>query len=73
MRRLGLVLIIFFLSSCSVSDVQNITRAVISKDPSSAIKTIATMVSVPIVAEANICPVEAYEVCYPTRRVKPGV
>lgn len=46
MRRFGLVLIVFLLSSCSVSDVQNITRAVISKDPSSAIKTIATNKSV---------------------------
>ena len=32
---------VFLFSSCSVSDVQNIAQAVITKDPSSAVKQIA--------------------------------
>ncbi len=46
MIKIALVFVVFFLSSCSVSDVQSIARAAISKDPASAIRTIATNKSI---------------------------
>jgi membrane-bound lytic murein transglycosylase C len=41
MIKLALVFLVFFLSSCSVSDVQSVARAAISKDPSAVIKAMA--------------------------------
>lgn len=46
MIKLALIFVVFFLSSCSVSDVQSVARAAISKDPVSAIRTIATNKSI---------------------------
>ncbi|WP_298749679.1 murein transglycosylase domain-containing protein [uncultured Arcobacter sp.] len=41
MIRFALIFIVFFLTSCSVSDVQSVARAAISKDPSAVIKAMA--------------------------------
>ncbi|WP_419763929.1 MAG: murein transglycosylase domain-containing protein [Arcobacter sp.] len=41
MIRFSLVFLVLFLSSCSVSDVQSVARAAISKDPSAVIKAMA--------------------------------
>ncbi len=46
MIRFALIFSVFFLSSCSVSDVESIARAAISKNPTSAFKSIATSKSI---------------------------
>ena len=46
MIKFVLIFIVFFFSSCSVSDVQNIAQAAISKDPSYALKSIAKSKSI---------------------------